>query len=383
MTQQLYYSDSYLKEFDAVVISSEPLPDGNYSVILDRTAFYPEGGGQPGDRGTIQDTQVIDTQIRDDIIEHICTDTFAAGTAVHCILDWERRLDLMQQHSGEHIISGMICSALHCDNVGFHLGEETVTIDYNKYASPERIREIEKAANRYIAENHDTEIFTAEHDELTQLSYRSKKDFETDVRIVSFPGADTCACCGTHLSSSSQVLAIKVISQKKFHDGIRLEILCGNRAIRYLMDCSEQNTSIGQSLSAPSNRTYESVLRLIDQNNELKQNLAELEEEIFQLTSEHFINKGNTYIIKDEMDPVSLRRLCESIFRKCNGFCVVFSGSGTSFRYALMSEESRFSSLLHDINTNLNGKGGGRDGLAQGNVNSDRESIETFMKNLI
>lgn len=383
MTEQLYYSDPYLKEFDAEVISSTFLSEGKYAVVLDRTAFYPEGGGQPGDRGYIGDIAVTDTQFQDGEIIHLCEADIPDGIHVHCVLDWDRRFDLMQQHSGEHIISGIICSTLNCDNIGFHLGEDTVTIDYSRYADAETVRRIEEEANRYISEGHRSVIFMPNDQELKNLTYRSKKNLDSDVRIVSFPGADTCACCGTHLDTSSQVLMIKVISQKRFHDGIRLEILCGNRAVRHMLECWEQNSAIGKALSVPHDRTYEAVTRLLEQCNALKEKAAQLEEENFGLIADSFTDKGNTYIIRKEIDPVSLRRLCDSVFRKCNGFCVVFSGSGTSFRYALMADAEVFPSLLKSVNTGLNGRGGGRDGLAQGSVIADSTAIETFMKQII
>ena len=383
MTEQLYYADPYIKEFNAVVLSVSGIQDGKYAVVLDRTAFYPEGGGQPGDRGQIDDVQVIDTQLINDEIVHITRATLKTGASVNCRIDWDRRFDLMQQHTGEHIISGIICSSLNCDNIGFHLGEESVTIDYNKYADVSKIKEIEELANRYIAEDHKAVIFTPDNEELNKITYRSKKALDSNVRIVSFPGADTCACCGTHLSSSAQVLMIKVISHKRFHEGIRLEILCGNRAVRHMLECWDQNSEIAKSLSVPPGKTFEAVERLLDQCDDLKLQINRYEEEVYSLISDRFINEGNIYIIRDEMDTVSLRRLCDSIYSKCSGFCIVFSGKESVYRYALMAKEDCFDSLLKSINVNLNGRGGGRDGLAQGSVNADKDSIEQFMKTII
>ncbi len=383
MTEQLYYSDSYLKEFDAMVLSSTLRSDGRYEIILDKTAFYPEGGGQPGDTGIIANVTVFDTQITDNSIIHICSGYLEPGIKVHCLLNWERRFDYMQQHSGEHIISGIICSELDCDNIGFHLGSETVTIDYNKYADINKIREIEEIANRYIAEDHRVVISYPDENELSSLNYRSKKEIDNHIRIVSFPGADTCACCGTHLNSSAQVILVKIISHKKFHDGMRLELLCGNRAVKHLLNCWEQNAAVSRELSAPVDHTHDAVHKLLEQNEILKSKYSAAEEELFRIISEQFINKGNTYIIREDMESVSLRKLCDSIFHKCGGFCIVFSGHGNNFKYALMSSADSFSSLIHDINSELHGRGGGRDGLAQGTVIADVDEINAYMSSII
>ena len=379
-TEKLYYKDAYIREFDAEVLSCTAGDDHAYRIVLDRTAFYPEGGGQPGDSGFIGDIRVTDTIEKNDEILHICSSPLQSGSRVHCGIDWDRRLDHMQQHTGEHIISGMICSELHCDNVGFHMGEDTVTIDYNAYADPDRILDIEAKANRYILEDHPAEISFPDREQLSGLPYRSKKELEGEVRIVSFPGADTCACCGTHLSSSAQVGLIKVLSHKKFHEGIRLEIVCGQRAVDYLMTCWRQNSAVGRELSSPYDHTHSALLRYMEQTGELKKKIAALEDEVCSLTAAGYADAGDTYIIRGAMESDSLRRLCEAVYSVCGGICAVFSGSGTSYRYALRAPDDRLSGICRSINSALNGRGGGRDGLAQGSVSADEQAIRAYFE---
>ncbi len=378
LTEKLYYQDQYMKEFTAAVLSCSSRPDGRYGVILDRTAFYPEGGGQPGDTGTLSGSAVLDTVEEDGEIVHICSSPFDAGNKVAGCINWDRRFDHMQQHTGEHIISGMICSELHCDNVGFHMGADTVTIDYNAPADLETILAIEKKANAYIMEDHPAHIFFPDSDELESLQYRSKKELEGDVRIVSFPGADMCACCGTHLSSSSQAVLVKVISVRKFHEGVRIELLCGRRAVDYLMTCWRQNSAIGRELSSPFDATPSAVVRVLEQTEHLKEKLALMEDENFTLTASGYAGAGDVCIIKETMETDSVRRLCEAVYSVCGGYCAVFSGDGNSYRYSLMAPDDRLQDICRGINSALSGKGGGRNGLAQGSVSADESSIRQY-----
>jgi len=244
MTEKLYYQDAYLKEFSAVITDVRSRKDRT-EVLLDRTAFYPEGGGQGADTGSIAagtglKLEVTDVHEADGEIWHTVSVPDGAapesltGVSVTGTIDWERRFDHMQQHSGEHIVSGMICSRFNCDNVGFHMGEDMVTIDYNVRITLDEAHEIERMANEYIWEDHPFVCLWPSSEELKTMEYRSKKELEGAVRITSFPGADMCACCGTHVSSSAQVGLVKFISAKNFHEGTRLELLCGRRAAGYL-----------------------------------------------------------------------------------------------------------------------------------------------------
>ena len=232
-TEKLFYADPFLTEFDARVLACEA-EKGGYAVVLDRTAFYPEGGGQPYDTGVLGGAEVLDVHEKAGVITHKCASPLPVGETVHGRLDWARRFDHMQQHSGEHICSGLICARYGCDNVGFHMGAESVTIDFNADIPWEELLEIEAAANRYIYEDHAIDIQLHRGAELDAIDYRSKKPLEGDVRIVTFPGADCCACCGTHVMRSGQVGIVKFLSVQKFREGVRIELLCGGRAYRYL-----------------------------------------------------------------------------------------------------------------------------------------------------
>ena len=200
-TVKLYYESAYTQDFTAVVQSCEAVKNG-FAVILDRTAFYPEGGGQPADHGTLGEARVLDVHEKDGVVTHLCDRALSVGAEVGGRIDWARRFDHMQQHSGEHIISGLLCSTFHCDNVGFHMGADVVTIDYNAPITWEQALEVERRANAYIWADHPIRIWYPSAEELAALPYRSKKALTGPVRITEFPGADRCACCGTHVTSS-------------------------------------------------------------------------------------------------------------------------------------------------------------------------------------
>ena len=264
-TEKLYDRDAFLREFDAVVTGCYEGKDGSCLVTLDRTAFYPEGGGQPADHGVLGGAAVLDVQEREGRVLHTCDRPLPVGRTVRGVIDWDRRFDHMQQHSGEHIVSGMLCAAFSCDNVGFHMGADTVIIDYNAPMTWEQVLEVEDRANRYIWENHPFRAYYPTPEELAVLPYRSKKAIEGPVRITEFPGADRCACCGTHVAASGQVGLVKFLSCQKLRDGVRLELLCGGRAMEYLSRCWDQSRRIGQALSVKPQAAFPAVQRLEEQ----------------------------------------------------------------------------------------------------------------------
>ena len=245
------------------------------------------------DHGTLGGVRVTDVHERDGVIFHTCDGPLEPGAMVMGSIDWDRRFDHMQQHSGEHIISGILCEKFRCDNVGFHLGAETVTIDYNAGISWEQALEAERLANETVWADRPVEISYPSPEELAALDYRSKKELTGKVRIVAFPGADCCACCGTHVLQAGQVGLIKVLSCQKFREGVRLEILCGDRALRYLSGTFEQAKAIGQRLSVKPLEALDAVERLESELAAAKARMADLEQTAYAALAEGQAGKGD------------------------------------------------------------------------------------------
>ena len=376
-TKKLYYEDPFLREFTAAVISCEEVK-GGYLVTLDRTAFYPEGGGQPYDTGVLGEANVLEVHDKGGVITHLCDKPFEVGESVDGRIDWTRRFDHMQQHSGEHICSGLICARFRCDNVGFHMGAESVTIDFNADISWDELLEIEEAANRYICEDHPIDIHFYRGAELDAVEYRSKKPLEGDVRIVAFPGADCCACCGTHVARSGQVGLVKFLSVQKFREGVRIELLCGGRARRYLSACWEQSLRIGQALSVKPVASAAAVERLQGEFGALKLRCAKLEESVFAQTAAQYAGRGDVLLFADELSGDSLRRLCDAVANACGGRCAVFAGADGAYKYAIGRADGDLRELTKKMNAALSGRGGGKPNFVQGSVSCERAAIEAF-----
>ena len=377
-TEKLYYQDPYLTTFTARVLTCEPAKTG-FLVTLDRTAFSPEGGGQPADHGTLGAAAVTDVHEKDGVIFHTCDAPVETGVAVEGSIDWPRRFDHMQQHSGEHILSGLLCSLYDCDNVGFHLGADTVTIDYNRELTWEQVLEAERRANETIWADTPVEITFPSPEALEQLHYRSKKELTGQVRIVTFPGADCCACCGTHVRRAGEVGLIKVLSCQKFREGVRMEILCGQRAYRYLSQVYDQDHAVAQLLSVKPQDTLAAVER---QNAELtaaKQRMTELEDQLFSLRAQALTGRGSVLLVEPPMRPDGARKLADAVAKAAGGLAAVFAGEGNSHVYALVQADGGdITPLVKRLNAALSGRGGGRNGFAQGSVQADESAIRAF-----
>ena len=378
-TVKLYYESAYTQDFTAVVQSCEAVKNG-FSVTLDRTAFYPEGGGQPADHGTLGEARVLDVHEKDGVVTHLCDRALSVGAEVGGRIDWARRFDHMQQHSGEHIISGLLCSTFHCDNVGFHMGADVVTIDYNAPITWEQALEVERRANAYIWADHPIRIWYPSAEELAALPYRSKKELTGAVRITEFPGADRCACCGTHVTSSAQVGLLKLLSCQKFRDGVRLELLCGQRALDCLAAGWEQARQIGQALSVKPQSAFAAVSRLQEELLSLKEKAARLEEADFAHTAAQYRDAGSVLHIAEPLDGDGARRLCDAIAKAAGGRCAVFAGQDGDYRYAVIESGGDLRQFIKDMNTALHGRGGGRDGFAQGSAACTAEEVRAFFQ---
>ena len=377
-TEKLYYQDPYQTTFTARVLTCEP-SKGGCLVTLDRTAFYPEGGGQPADHGVLGGVTVTDVHEKDGVIFHTCDKVVEPGSTVEGSIDWTRRFDHMQQHSGEHILSGLLCSLYDCSNVGFHLGADTVTIDYDRELTWEQVLEAERQANEAIWRDTPAEITFPAPDALAQLDYRSKKELTGQVRIVSFPDADCCACCGTHVRRAGEVGLIKVLSCQKFREGVRLEILCGQRAYRYLSRIYEQDHAVARLLSVKPQDAFAAVER---QNAELtaaKLRMTELEDRLFALRAQSLAGRGDVLLLEPPLRPDGARKLADTAARAAGGLAAVFAGERDSYVYALVhAGGADISPLVKRLNSALSGRGGGRNGFAQGSVQADRSAILDF-----
>ena len=378
MTEKLYEQDAFLTKFEAKVLSCVKGKWG-FDIVLDRTAFYPEGGGQPYDTGKLGDAAVLEVHSRDGEVVHTCDRPLEEGANLTGVIDWDRRFDLMQQHSGEHIVSGLAHALWGCENVGFHLGAEAVTIDLSLPLTEEQIARLEAEANRCIWQDRPVEIAYPSSEELAHIDYRSKKELTGQVRIVTFPGADCCACCGTHVRSAGQVGLVKLLTAQKFREGVRIELVCGGRALRYLDQVLEQNAQISHMLSAKPLETAGAAARLLAECEALKSRLLTLEDRRFAALAGQYAGQGSVVLFEDGLSPDGLRRLCGAVLRTCGGRCACFSGEdGQGYKYAVGQLGGDLRALVKELNQALSGRGGGKPDFVQGSVQASRGEIETF-----
>ena len=375
---KLFENDSYLTRFTARVLSCAQGKKG-YDVTLDQTAFFPEGGGQPYDTGTLGGVQVLEVHDRGGQIVHTCAGPLEVGAQVEGLVDWERRLDHMQQHSGEHIVSGLAHAKYGCDNVGFHMGSDVVTIDLNVELDQQQLEELELEANRYLWQDRPVQLLYPTSDELERMDYRSKKAIQGQVRIVTFPGADTCACCGTHVRSAGQVGLIKLLSVQRFRDGVRIELVCGGRALRYVNAMVAQNRHISNLLSTKAAETGRGVERLLEENHQLKARLTAMEDARFRALAEQYTGAGDVLLFEEGLTPDGLRRLCDAVLNVCGGRCACFSGDDAGgYAYAVGQRGGDLRAFSKDMNQALGGRGGGKPDFVQGRVSAGREQIEGY-----
>ena len=276
-TNKLFYADTSLKEFSALVVDCFEGKQG-FEVELDQTAFYPEGGGQAADRGTLGGIEVLHVHEDGDRVLHRLEKPLTVGETVEGIVDYDHRFDLMQQHSGEHIVSGIINARYGHHNVGFHMGWDSITIDFDGPIPAEDLAEIERLANEAVYKNVPLHIWTPSPEELPDVFYRTKRALPWPVRIVQVPGYDSCACCGLHVARTGEIGLIKLFSLVKFRQGVRIEMLCGKRAFDFLSRSHEQNRQVSGAFSAKILETGEAARKMNELLESQKRRIAELEQ---------------------------------------------------------------------------------------------------------
>lgn len=383
MTERLFYKDAYIKEFESEVKSCEKTEEG-YLVTLSQTAFYPEGGGQPGDRGTLyiedEKIQVLDTQEKGEEILHFCDRPVEIGKIVRGSIDWNRRFTHMQEHSGEHIISGIICKAHNCNNIGFHMGKDCVTIDFDVVLSWEDIEAAEKTANAVIMQNAEILEEYPSAEVLKELSYRSKKELEGAVRIVTIPGADICACCGTHVKHTGEIGLLKVTACEHFKNGVRLTLLIGKKALEDYAHKQENIKKISTLLSVKPENTAEAVDKLKEQANAFKMELIALKMQLLDMKVDKIPEGSKKAVLFEEgLTTMDVRKLADKLQSKAV-FAAVFNGSDESgYQYVVCSQTMDIAAFGKEFNKALNGRGGGKNPMIQGSVAAKKADIEEFL----
>ena len=378
-TEKLFYQDAYLKETTAKVLECRKGKHG-YEIVLNRTCFYPEGGGQPGDRGTLNGIPVTDTHEKDGMVLHYTDSPLEPGTEVTAVIDWARRFDLTQQHSGEHMVSGVVHRIYGYDNVGFHMGADMVTIDFSGELTEQQLREVETEVNQRIWLDDAVKCWYPSPEELKEIPYRSKKELTGKVRIAEFPGADICACCGTHVAHTGEIGLVKIVSVEKFHSGVRVEKLAGGRALRYLTAVQDQNRQVSQLLSAKVMETAKAVKNLADEAERLRQQVYAMENAQFAAKAEQLRGQGNVLVKMDGLSADGVRRAAIAIQETCGGRAAVFSGDEENgYKYAVGEPDGNLRDWVKELNGALHGRGGGKPGFVQGSVAAKWDEIVAFM----
>ncbi len=381
MTEKLYYADAYLSEFEAEVLSCEEV-EGGFAVKLDRTAFYPEGGGQPSDEGTVNGAKMLRAEEKNGEIIHLCTAGFEPGETVKCALDFKRRFVNMQLHSGEHILSGFINQLTGLDNVGFHMGETAVTIDFNGAVDEETLRKAERLANEKIWQNVEIKVHYPTAEELPSFNYRSKKAIEGQVRLVEVPGADLCACCGTHVKRTGEVGIIKVLYCRNYKGGVRITLQAGERAFEDYCNINTFIRSAGALLKVPPEEVCGAAEKLLKKTDELKALNSELKRKIFISLAEKVEGGKESCFFFVDGSAEEARFFCDLLCEKAKIACV-FAAENGDVKYAIGSRTTDVRPLGKLINEKLGGRGGGRPEMVQGSaVTSEEEAEKAFYEAL-
>ena len=383
MTEKLYYLDSHLFSFDALVLDCREEKQG-WSVVLDRTAFFPEGGGQLADTGTLGGANVLDVHEREGEIRHDTDAPLTVGACVHGEIDAEQRLRRMQNHSGEHILSGLVHSTCGWDNVGFHMGAECMIIDFSGELSWEQLMDLETRANALVRLNLPLHIWSPTEEALKTLEYRSKLELTENVRIVEIPGVDRCACCAPHVERTGEVGVIKILDSTRHRGGQRVSVICGLDALEDYRARQESVTDISRALSAKRSEAFQAVQRILSEQQQMKERLDTLSMKLvgFMAAAEPSTD-GNILVFDDSLGEIAQRELVNRLMEKAGGFAAVFVGSDREgWRYIIGSLHADLRAGSRAVNAAIDGRGGGRPQMIQGSAGACEAEIKSKLKSL-
>lgn len=382
MTEKLYDTNSYLTEFEALVMSCHKTDKG-YRILLDKTGFFPTEGGQECDSGTIDGAVVKEAELCGDEIYHYTDVPLEEGKTIKGSIDFAERYRKMQNHTGEHIICGIAHKLYGCENVGFHLGKDYVTMDLDKPLTEEELCRIEVLANEAVYANKDILAYYPSEKELERTDFRSKDGISGKVRLVVIEGYDICACCAPHVSKTGEVGIIKILDHINYKGGVRLNILCGSDALKDYHERYKRNSHISALLSAKQEDVCLAVEKLLADMAELRNKLGEKSKEITRLQLESIKETdGNLWIFAKDMSGGEIRHLANGLKEKTKKIAAVFCGDDGNYNYIMTSAEVDVKPLSAKINTQLNGRGGGNSQMIQGSVSATQKEIESFMKSL-
>lgn len=377
--------DAFPKEkaFEAMVISCISREDGRYEVVLDRTLFFPEEGGQSADTGVLGGANVFGAVERNGVIYHILDKSLPVDAAVTGEIDFCERFRKMQSHTAEHIVSGLIHQNFGLHNVGFHLSANEMTADFDGELDAEQIRLIETLANRAIFECHSVMGYYPDADELEELEYRSKLELTENVRIVEIEGVDKCACCAPHVSNTGEVGLVKILYAEKYKGGVRLYMKAGFDALEGYRAEYEQCRRISVAISAKHDAVADGVNRLLDEIDSMRARMSQMKREITALRLDRIeYTDGNLCIFEDDGDMIALRNLVNEAKKRCGGICACFSGDDTSgYKYIISSTTVDLRAKSKEINAALSGRGGGSSEMIQGSCSAKRAEIEKYFEN--
>ena len=382
LTEKLYYSDGHLSRFTARVTSCEK-EDGAWAVKLDRSAFFPGGGGQGADEGVLSDMKLLGLREEGEDIVHLTPALLEPGALVEGRIDWPLRFSRMQGHSGEHILSGTVHRLFGYDNVGFHMGEEAITIDFSGELSREDLSRAELEANRAIWRDVPVRTLLPTPGELAAMDYRSKKELTGQVRIVEIEGVDLCACCAPHVSHSGEVGLLKIIDSMRHRGGTRLTLLCGEAALLDYEALHENNAAVSAALSAKRLETGGAIARVMAEQEERRAELTKLKRELLQLKAAALRpTEGSICIFESDIDMITLRELVNAGSELAGKVCAGFAGTDGDYKYIIGSRTVPLRARAKEINAAIDGRGGGSDAMIQGTSRARREDIERYFNAL-
>lgn len=380
-TEKLYEKDGTLYDFDATVLACSKTENG-YAVTLDRTAFFPGGGGQACDVGTLGGVPVTGARLSDGVVIHETTAPLTVGRAVRGEVDRAVRFPRMQCHTAEHIVSGLVHARYGFDNVGFHLGDREVTMDFNGELTEEQLDGIEEQANEVVFRDVPVTVSFPTPAELPTLSYRSKLDLTENVRLVSVEGVDVCACCAPHVAKTGEIGLVRLLGFIRYKGGVRVRLVAGIRALTDYRARCRAAREVSELLSVPQEKIVDGVTGALAASDALAQSNAAFRRRLSELIAGDLTpTDGNRtyFLFGADADPDVARRVVNLALPATGGIVAVCYGKDPT-RYILASSSVDLRAALPGINAALGGRGGGKPGMAEGTFSSDRDAIERFFR---